>query len=800
MLPSAARLVINVLLLSPVALQSVSAECHFEAPASSLACARLDELLAVDNATAAIVKTLSVVGDQVTQVLLREHFWRFSLLRNVKVTDGVLQSVEWFAFLYNDLLKSVDLSRNRLTEAPWQSFSLVKQSFKLSLNDNALACHCVNYWLIRGSELNKEQTFRAHDGSTYQQSVTHMFHLPAAVSHSPSLAECSWTEPNCGAATLRVSSNRSLLLTKGQEFRLSCHLRNSLELPTITRFPPFEWIKTELTERQPRVRINVSGADFSLTAVADERHLGWVACKSWSTPLPLYDLFDVAIESPIQIHVQSVQFSERSQGVEITVVGYPLTELNMTITRLGDLQVEHFDYNNSLLYGRREEKSEMVALKLVSSPQFFKQLYHIFPLSCGIKHCPTIIYGNFSLAVCNRISCNRNDFSLIPLVYTDVIASPITSSPPSTKSSNLPAWLLVVVSVAALAAFFSGVFYLKWKSARSPKKRYGWELSRSSDEPGIPLQVRNSNYTLREVPYVPRQNLKVMDEIGQGAFGEVFVAEWDCSVDKVAVKVLKQFHAHMQEEFEREAALLAKLLHPHVVRFYGVSRDGDHSLLLIFEYMNLGDLKTYLRKRGPNAHLVAAQGDVRFPPNLTLRELIAIAVQAAEGLSYLTQMHVIHRDIAARNCLVSGAVDDFATGERDRPPIVVKLSDFGMSRDIYSDEYYRISNKRAVLPVRWLPPESLVMGKFTHESDVWSMGITLWEVFSYGQIPYGHMSNSEVLEAATAGSHPCCPVDCPEPIFALMKRCWQRQPSDRISSKELEKLLRQLAAEIEIQR
>lgn len=159
-------------------------------------------------------------------------------------------------------------------------------------------------------------------------------------------------------------------------------------------------------------------------------------------------------------------------------------------------------------------------------------------------------------------------------------------------------------------------------------------------------------------------------------------------------------------------------------------------------------------------------------------------------------MHVVHRDIAARNCLVSGAPDDCATGEYDRPPIVVKLSDFGMSRDIYSDEYYRIRNKRAVLPVRWLPPESLVMGKFTHESDVWSMGVTLWEIFSYGQIPYGHMSNSEVLEATTTGSHPSCPVDCPQLIFALMQRCWQQLPSNRISPKELEKLLRQLAAEI----
>jgi hypothetical protein len=607
MLPSARRLVFILLLVACV-VHWAAAECQYDVPSRSLKCARVDELLAVDNRTADAVEFVNIVGDQVTAVLLQEHVWRLSVLRSLTVTHGALTAVEWFAFQYNDYLMSVDLSRNRITEAPWQSFSHVKQSFKLDLAGNVLESTCVNYWLVVQAELNAMRTFRARDGSDYQQSATHMFHLPATVKHSlPQLANYNWTELDCASTSIRVSSLRSLLLTRGREFRLSCRLNASPALPTTAnRFPPFEWIKTELSERQPPVRINVSGADFLLTAVADERHLGWVACKSWSTLFPVYDLFDVAIESGILTHVRSVPFTGRSRRADITVIGYPLTELNMTVTRLIDMRVEHFDYNNTLFYGRQSAGSAMVVLKLSGNGQFFKQVYRVFPLSCGMMQCPDVMFGNYSLVVCNRISCNANHFSLLPPVHTDATVVPLTSSP-LTESPHPPTWLVLVVIAAVLAAFFVGVVYLK---RTGPKKRHGWELSRATEETGIPLQMRNSNYTLREVPYLPRQSLKIMEEIGQGAFGEVFVADWDCSADRVAIKVLKQFHAHMQEEFEREAALMAKLLHPHIVRFFGVSRDGDQNLLLIFEYMNLGDLKTYLRKRGIDALLQIVSNNI----------------------------------------------------------------------------------------------------------------------------------------------------------------------------------------------
>ena len=146
-------------------------------------------------------------------------------------------------------------------------------------------------------------------------------------------------------------------------------------------------------------------------------------------------------------------------------------------------------------------------------------------------------------------------------------------------------------------------------------------------------------------------------------------------------------------------------------------------------------------------------------------------------MEYLSSHHYVHRDLAARNTLV---------GES----LTVKISDFGLSRDIYSADYYRVQSK-SLLPVRWMPPESILYGKFTTESDVWAFGVVLWEIYSFGLQPYYGYSNSEVIEMIRSRQLLPCPEDCPSRMYAFMVECWHEIPTRRPHFNEIHARLNQ---------
>ncbi|KAM6301985.1 NTRK2 protein, partial [Podargus strigoides] len=282
------------------------------------------------------------------------------------------------------------------------------------------------------------------------------------------------------------------------------------------------------------------------------------------------------------------------------------------------------------------------------------------------------------------------------------------------------------------------------------------------------------------VQHIKRHNIVLKRELGEGAFGKVFLAE--CynlcpEQDKilVAVKTLKDASDNARKDFHREAELLTNLQHEHIVKFYGVCVEGD-PLIMVFEYMKHGDLNKFLRAHGPDAVLMA---EGNRPAELTQSQMLHIAQQIAAGMVYLASQHFVHRDLATRNCLV---------GEN----LLVKIGDFGMSRDVYSTDYYRVGG-HTMLPIRWMPPESIMYRKFTTESDVWSLGVVLWEIFTYGKQPWYQLSNNEVIECITQGRVLQRPRTCPKEVYDLMLGCWQREPHMRLNIKEIHSLLQNLA-------
>ncbi|XP_038186869.1 leukocyte tyrosine kinase receptor isoform X2 [Arvicola amphibius] len=259
-------------------------------------------------------------------------------------------------------------------------------------------------------------------------------------------------------------------------------------------------------------------------------------------------------------------------------------------------------------------------------------------------------------------------------------------------------------------------------------------------------------------------NVTLLRALGHGAFGEVYEGlviglPGDSSPLQVAIKTLPELCSRQDElDFLMEALIISKFSHQNIVRCVGLSFQAAPRLILL-ELMSGGDMKNFLR------HSRAHPGQ---PSPLAMQDLLQLAQDIAQGCHYLEENHFIHRDIAARNCLLS------CTG----PSRVAKIGDFGMARDIYRASYYR-KGGRALLPVKWMPPEALLEGIFTSKTDSWSFGVLLWEIFSLGYMPYPGHTNQEVLDFIIKGNRMDPPRNCPGPVYRIMTQCWQHQPELR---------------------
>ncbi|XP_019729622.1 muscle, skeletal receptor tyrosine-protein kinase [Hippocampus comes] len=378
--------------------------------------------------------------------------------------------------------------------------------------------------------------------------------------------------------------------------------------------------------------------------------------------------------------------------------------------------------------------------------------------------------------------------------------------PPTTASSPAYSMSVIVIILTVLAA----AVFLTVVIVACRRRRKQWrQHKRAMESPtmtALPSELLldrlHPNPMYQRVPLLlnskllaleyPRNNIQYVRDIGEGAFGRVFQARAPGLLPMepftmVAVKMLKEeASADMQNDFQREAALMAEFDHSNIVRLLGVCAVGK-PMCLMFEYMAQGDLNEFLRRRSPTRSVRTVSraslsgrsfsSETEAGP-LSCPEQLSMSKQIAAGMAYLSERKFVHRDLATRNCLV---------GEE----MVVKIADFGLSRNIYSADYYK-ANENDAIPIRWMPPESIFYNRYTTESDVWAYGVVLWEIFSHGMQPYYGMGHEEVIYYVRDGHILSCPENCPLELYNLMRLCWSTHPSDRPSFNSIHRILERM--------
>ncbi|XP_034445525.1 tyrosine-protein kinase HCK [Hippoglossus hippoglossus] len=256
---------------------------------------------------------------------------------------------------------------------------------------------------------------------------------------------------------------------------------------------------------------------------------------------------------------------------------------------------------------------------------------------------------------------------------------------------------------------------------------------------------------------IPRSSLKLERKLGAGQFGEVWMATYNKHT-KVAVKTMKPGTMSV-EAFMGEANLMKSLQHDKLVRLHAVV-SKEEPIYIITEYMEKGSLLDFLKSDEGN--------------RVQLPKLIDFSAQTAEGMAYIEQRNYIHRDLRAANILVNKA-------------LVCKIADFGLARIIEDNEY--TAREGAKFPIKWTAPEAINYGSFTIKSDVWSFGVLLMEIISYGRTPYPGMTNPEVIRFLEKNNRMQRMESCPRELYDIMLECWKNKPEERPTFDYLQSVL-----------
>ena len=282
------------------------------------------------------------------------------------------------------------------------------------------------------------------------------------------------------------------------------------------------------------------------------------------------------------------------------------------------------------------------------------------------------------------------------------------------------------------------------------------------------------------------ENIREMKHIGVGQYGSIILAEMVQLSGRdmlripramrhkvpllVAVKRMKpSADQETRKNFDKEIKFMSQICHENIVQLLAVCTHTANPFI-VMEYMENGDLSQFLQKYQLLEDKEMTVYSNQLPPSV----LVYMAIQIASGMCYLTSLNYVHRDLATRNCLVGKNFQ-------------IKISDFGLSRNLYERSCYHICGQ-TVLPIRWMATECFY-GRFSEKSDVWAYGVTVWEIFTLGKkMPYEDLDNQSVIVNATQGDNRHIltqPPGCPREVFEVMLSCWAYSAGDRPAFREI---------------
>ncbi|XP_072137800.1 tyrosine-protein kinase transmembrane receptor ROR2 isoform X1 [Mobula birostris] len=313
-------------------------------------------------------------------------------------------------------------------------------------------------------------------------------------------------------------------------------------------------------------------------------------------------------------------------------------------------------------------------------------------------------------------------------------------------------------------------------STPSPQRRQ--LMASPSQDVEMPLVSSHKQGKLKDICL---SAVRFMEELGEDRFGKVYKGHLYSTgpgeqAQVIAIKTMKdKTEVSLREEFKHEAMMRSRLQHPNIVCLLGIVTK-EQPMSMIFSYPSQSDLHEFLVMRSPHSDVGSSDDDRTVKSALEPADFLHIVTQIAAGMEYLYSHHVVHKDLATRNILVCDKLH-------------IKISDLGIFREVYSADYYKLLGN-SLLPIRWMPPEAIVYGKFSVDSDIWSFGVVVWEIFGYGLQPYCGYSNQDVIEMIKNRHVLPCPDDCPAWVYSLMLECWNEFPSRRPRFKDIHARLR----------